>query len=182
MHSSAEFERMPKRNYGLRDWDYRNMYYRQPRYQAHPSDCSVMTYRGHAVLKTLIRCHFSPPDTTGQQYVYSGSADGKIHIWSLDGQVVQVLDRALARPLHADDGGAADPSAPHAADTTPSRLYCTVRDVSWHKAEPAIMSTAWDGRDFEQGSIAKHELASANKTRGMYLQDAVATDQLQALG
>lgn len=39
-----------------------------------------MTYRGHAVLRTLIRCHFSPAETTGGQYIYSGSADGKIHV------------------------------------------------------------------------------------------------------
>jgi WD40 repeat protein len=48
-----------------------------------------MTYRGHAVLRTLIRCHFSPRESTGQSYIYSGSADGMIHIWSLDGRVVQ---------------------------------------------------------------------------------------------
>jgi hypothetical protein len=47
---------------------------------AHPHDCSVMAYRGHAVLRTLIRCHFSPAETTGGQYIYSGSADGKIHV------------------------------------------------------------------------------------------------------
>ena len=39
-----------------------------------------MTYRGHSVLRTLIRCHFSPVETTGSQYLYSGSADGKIHV------------------------------------------------------------------------------------------------------
>ena len=39
-----------------------------------------MTYRGHSVLRTLIRCHFSPAETTGAQYIYSGSADGKIHV------------------------------------------------------------------------------------------------------
>lgn len=39
-----------------------------------------MTYRGHAVLQTLIRCHFSPAETTGGRYIYSGSADGKIHV------------------------------------------------------------------------------------------------------
>jgi len=47
---------------------------------AHPDDCSVMTYRGHSVLRTLIRCHFSPMETTGAQYIYSGSADGRIHV------------------------------------------------------------------------------------------------------
>jgi hypothetical protein len=38
-----------------------------------------MTYRGHAVLRTLIRCHFSPAETTGSAYIYSGSKDGRIH-------------------------------------------------------------------------------------------------------
>lgn len=32
----------------------------------------------------------------------------------------------------------------------------TVRDVSWHSSEPAIMSTAWDGPDGAHGSLAKH--------------------------
>lgn len=31
-----------------------------------------MTFRGHQVLKTLIRCHFSPRESTGQSYIYSG--------------------------------------------------------------------------------------------------------------
>jgi len=39
-----------------------------------------MTYRGHAVLRTLIRCNFSPAETTGGKYIYSGSADGRIHV------------------------------------------------------------------------------------------------------
>lgn len=52
----------------------------KPRWSAHPNDCSVMTYRGHAVLRTLIRCNFSPAETTGSQYIYSGSADGRIHV------------------------------------------------------------------------------------------------------
>lgn len=39
-----------------------------------------MTYRGHTVLRTLIRCHFSPAETTGGQYIYSGSADGHVHV------------------------------------------------------------------------------------------------------
>jgi hypothetical protein len=54
--------------------------YTRPRYKAHPQDCSVMTYKGHRVLQTLIRCHFSPAETTGGQYLYSGSANGRIHV------------------------------------------------------------------------------------------------------
>ncbi len=41
-----------------------------------------MQYTGHEVLRTLIRCHFSPAETTGGQYIYSGGADGRIHVCS----------------------------------------------------------------------------------------------------
>lgn len=41
-------------------------------------DTSVMTYRGHSVLQTLVRCHFSPELTTGQRYIYTGCAAGRV--------------------------------------------------------------------------------------------------------
>lgn len=41
-------------------------------------DTSVMTYRGHSVQKTLIRCRFSPPHTTGQRFIYTGCAGGRV--------------------------------------------------------------------------------------------------------
>lgn len=37
-----------------------------------------MTYRGHGVLHTLIRCRFSPTHSTGQQFIYSGCSTGKV--------------------------------------------------------------------------------------------------------
>jgi len=104
-------------------------------------------------------------------------------IWSLDGQIVQVLDRSKVVPLCQPGGTeASDPSsatsAPLQINTSTSqgasepdagsrynRSYmwnqrsmevCTVRDVSWHSSEPSIMSTAWDGPDGQHGSIAKH--------------------------
>ena len=58
----------------------RSAHYPTPRHKAHPLDTSVMTYKGHAVLRTLIRCHFSPAESTGSSYIYSGSYDGKIHV------------------------------------------------------------------------------------------------------
>ena len=42
-------------------------------------DSSLMTYRGHTVLQTLIRCHFSPAHTTAQRYIYTGCASGSIY-------------------------------------------------------------------------------------------------------
>ncbi|KAF0694975.1 hypothetical protein As57867_014147, partial [Aphanomyces stellatus] len=62
------------------DWDYRRGEYPGNFDGAvampHPQDQSVLTYRGHAVKKTLIRCYFSPMHSTGQRFIYSGSADG----------------------------------------------------------------------------------------------------------
>lgn len=36
-----------------------------------------MTYYGHSVLRTLIRCRFSPPDNTGQRYICTGDSTGR---------------------------------------------------------------------------------------------------------
>jgi len=37
-----------------------------------------MTYRGHRVTKTLLRAKFSPMEQTGQRYIYTGCATGRI--------------------------------------------------------------------------------------------------------
>lgn len=169
MMSDVDFERLrlDRRSYGIDGWDYRQSFYAKPRYQQHPHDNSVMTYRGHAVLRTLIRCHFSPAATTNQRYIYSGSSDGKIHVWSLDGRVVSVLDRQESHPLiHPETGEYNDPSD-YDLRTTTKRAAAgrrargsTVRDVSWHPYEPMMMSTAWEeGRGSVAGSIALHEWA-----------------------
>lgn len=123
--------------------------YRNPKRLAHPKDCSVMTFRGHSVLRTLIRCHFSPRESTGQSYIYSGSSDGLIHIWSLDGQIVQVLDRGKSIDLRKSDGTFNDPSAAEPTQKASASngggfgqmTSHVVRDVSWHGFEPTLMST-----------------------------------------
>lgn len=91
--------------------------YRRPRFQAAPGDNSIMQYRGHSVCRTLIRAHFAPDNSTGHAYVYSGSADGRVHVWNLDGTVVQRLDRRLTAPLVDVDreGVYMDPSAAEGA-------------------------------------------------------------------
>jgi len=99
MHSSDKFDRFSDNFYGVNNYDYRCVcsislyidltaaysygHYPKPNYPAHPRDCSVMAYRGHQVLQTLIRCQFSPAETTGGQYLYSGSSDGRIHVSAL---------------------------------------------------------------------------------------------------
>ncbi|TFY79706.1 hypothetical protein EWM64_g4307 [Hericium alpestre] len=78
MRTNAEYEAVKHTSYGSPNFDYRYGSYPRLTRPAHPKDCSIMTYRGHTVLHTLIRCHFSPTETTGGQYIYSGSADGRV--------------------------------------------------------------------------------------------------------
>lgn len=101
-------------------WDYR--WQQVPRkVQAKKTlegDTSVMTYRGHSILHTLIRCHFSPQYTTGQRYAYTGCATGAVVIYDLlTGEIVTKLT---------------------------GHKQC-VRDVSWHPYENTLVSTSWDG-------------------------------------
>ncbi|XP_065188636.1 DDB1- and CUL4-associated factor 11-like [Sycon ciliatum] len=83
------------------------------------NDSSVMTYRGHTTKSTLVRCAFSPAHTTGQRYVYTGSALGACVIYD-------VLTGEVAAELQGHTG--------------------VVRDVSWHPTNPGMITTAsWDG-------------------------------------
>ncbi|BEI99065.1 hypothetical protein CcaverHIS631_0401080 [Cutaneotrichosporon cavernicola] len=177
MRSWHEFDNEPDAvsSYGQSHFDYRGDRYLKPERLAHPRDCSVMTYRGHSVLRTLIRCHFSPVESTGQAYIYSGSADGMVHIWSLDGRVVQVLNRAESVPLRNSRGGFNDPSAPARSPAAhPFGRGWVVRDVAWHAHEPTLMSTCWEveGRFRDCGSVAKHEWKGLGKG-GLGLEDWV---------
>ena len=54
-------------------------------------DSSIMTYTGHTILQTLIRCHFSPVHTTGQSLIYTGCAAGRVLVYDLlTGDIVKV--------------------------------------------------------------------------------------------
>ncbi|KAJ6601263.1 WD40 repeat-like protein [Mycena vulgaris] len=173
MRSNQELEAVENHYYGT-NYDYRYPHYPRPRFRAHPKDCSVMTFHGHAVLRTLIRCHFSPAETTGGQYIYSGSADGKVHIWSLDGRVVQVLDRAKTLPMTFD------PSGPEPGSTHGLESNVCVRDVSWHSQEPVLMSAGWEsGRGGSR--VARHEWKGLSKMGGS-LEDWVAKSTQEAGG
>ena len=101
----------------------------------HPHDCSVTTYTGHRVLKTLIRCHFSPPSSTGQQYLYSGSEDGRVHIWNLDGTVARVIDVGQALTYQDNNGW----SFYGMAGRSRRGVAAVVRDVSWHPYEGVLV-------------------------------------------
>eukprot|EP00164_Ancoracysta_twista_P001597 GFYU01002095.1.p1 GENE.GFYU01002095.1~~GFYU01002095.1.p1 ORF type:complete len:530 (-),score=78.93 GFYU01002095.1:219-1808(-) len=82
----------------------------------HKSGC-IMTYRGHKVRETLVRCHFSPIATTGERYIVTGSYDGKVVMFdSLTGEITNVLR---------------------------GHRGC-VRDVSWHPTKPILCAASWD--------------------------------------
>ncbi|XP_057782548.1 LEC14B protein [Salvia miltiorrhiza] len=101
------------------EWDYRWMDYpSQARDLKHPYDQSVATYKGHSVLRTLIRCYFSPEYSTGQKYIYTGSHDSRIYIYDL------VTGAHVAKLKHHKS---------------------TVRDCSWHPSYPMLVSSSWDG-------------------------------------
>ncbi|CAN1271403.1 LEC14B protein [Linum perenne] len=101
------------------EWDYRWMDYPAPaRDLKHPCDQSVATYKGHSVLRTLIRCYFSPAYSTGQKYIYTGSHDSSVYIYDVvTGEIAGVLKHHNS----------------------------PVRDCSWHPHYPMLVSSSWDG-------------------------------------
>ncbi|KAJ4769019.1 Transducin family protein / WD-40 repeat family protein [Rhynchospora pubera] len=101
------------------DWDYRWMVYpSEARHMKHPHDQSLATFRGHSVLRTLIRCYFSPALSTGQRYIYTGSSDKCVYIYDIvSGEIVAKLG------WHGS----------------------IIRDCSWHPHHPTLVSSSWDG-------------------------------------
>uniref|UniRef100_A0A0D9WCP0 Uncharacterized protein n=1 Tax=Leersia perrieri TaxID=77586 RepID=A0A0D9WCP0_9ORYZ len=101
------------------DWDYRWMSFpSEARHCRHPNDQSLATYRGHSVLRTLIRCYFSPVHSTGQRYIYTGSSDESVYIYDMvTGDIVEKLS------WHGS----------------------IIRDCNWHPYNPTIVSSSWDG-------------------------------------
>ncbi|KAG9296513.1 hypothetical protein G9A89_015105 [Geosiphon pyriformis] len=157
MMSSDKFDGLPHREKDQRrdDWDYRMHRYPGNKYGVHPHDVSVMTYRGHKVLKTLIRCHFSPRHTTGQRYLYSGSEDGYAHIYSLDGTIVEKLDAQSAMDRHAE--------------TRRLRRNHSIvtRDVNWHPYAPIITSTNWLDSVGSSGAVISHTYREISEQNGL---------------
>jgi len=118
--SSQTTIRQGKREVSRQRWDYR--WERVPRSVAGCSrrvdgDSSVVTYTGHSVLQTLVRARFSPSFTTGQRYIYTGCAGGRVVIYDL-------LTGNIVKELSGHTG--------------------VVRDVSWHPYRPEIISSSWD--------------------------------------
>ncbi len=120
-------------------WDLRKMMSSEKAqniYRKHPNDCSLVTYRGHKVLKTLIRCHFSPPGSTDSRYVYSGSEDGSVYIYNMDATLAGKVDVTMATE-NTRPRGAMNPRYDYDDRHGGPWMTC-VRDASWHPNAPVI--------------------------------------------
>lgn len=109
-------------SYRRTDFEYRWENFNEDLWYRHPNDNSVVTFRGHSVLRTLIRCHFSPPGSTNSRYVYSGSENGKVYIWNMDATLAGTVTVPNLTVDMLDEG------------VTPC-----VRDASWHPSAPMIV-------------------------------------------
>ena len=120
-HTGQDFSRLRPRPAPHTGYDYRFTPY--PVGDSHArvaGDMSVLTYRGHSVLQTLIRARFSADASTGGRYVVTGSADGGIYIYeALIGEVSAIL--------RGHSG--------------------VVRDVAWHprRLDAHLASASFDG-------------------------------------
>ncbi|KAJ5768284.1 hypothetical protein N7533_000867 [Penicillium manginii] len=152
MMTTADFDRIDPNHYTT-GFDYRFESYPDEYYEPHEHDCSVVTFRGHRVLKTLIRCHFSPPDSTNSRYVYSGSEDGKVYVYNMDATLAGTIDVGSAtvnsRPREPDVFASYDMGG--------EMIWRTcVRDASWHPNAPVLAATSWNGWGLSSGTCTVH--------------------------
>lgn len=104
------------------DWDYRWDEVPKDFYNTEfvlEDDVSVMTYRGHVVNKSLIRAKFSPLESTGQRYIYTGDGTGRLILYD-------VLTGAIVSSINSHDD--------------------VIRDVDWHPNRNEIATSSFDGR------------------------------------
>lgn len=147
MSTTAFAERDPTQHTRRSDFDYRWNDYDEDDWFKHPDDNSLVTFRGHRVQRTLIRCHFSPPASTNSRYVYSGSHDGSVYVWNLDATLATKIDvrQATKKMLH-----------PRYRHHQGSRWSTCVRDASWHPNAPLLAASAWNGANMDFGTCTLH--------------------------
>nr|XP_041568787.1 DDB1- and CUL4-associated factor 11 [Taeniopygia guttata] len=135
-----------RRAVARQSWDYR--WQRAPRNARRapplPGDASLLTFRGHVVLHTLLRCRLAPAGAAPA--MAAGSADGAILVYDV------TTGRALRRLTN------------HGA---------CVRDVSWSPEGAWLASASWDGtvrlwtyRDAEDAEGAELRLEGAWPPQG----------------
>lgn len=121
------------------EYDYRWQDYEDYQWFQHPHDNSLVTFRGHKVQRTLIRCHFSPPGSSDSRYVYSGSHDGKVYIWNLDATLAAKIDVKEATRAAADRPRDGMRHRLHHRHSGRNAWEALVRDVGWHPNAPMLV-------------------------------------------
>ncbi|KAL2034181.1 hypothetical protein VTO58DRAFT_104895 [Aureobasidium pullulans] len=162
MMSTERFDKIDPEQYTT-GFDYRFAPYDEEEYESHPHDCSLVTFRGHKVLKTLIRCHFSPPGSTDGRYVYSGSHDGSVYIWNMDATLAGKIDvlEATRNSRPERDERYVD-RWEHSGGR--SQWSTIVRDAAWHPTAPVIAATSWNGWDHGLGTCTVHTWNDDNES------------------
>jgi WD40 repeat protein len=120
--SRRDWEQKPagQRRFSAADFDYRWQMPGGSTFETHPLDASVLTLRGSAVLRTLIRAKWSPLDVNGGRFIAAGGADGACCLWD-------VLS------------GSPVPCAVLPRDTA-----SIVRELAWHPTQPALVTGSYD--------------------------------------
>jgi DDB1- and CUL4-associated factor 11 len=137
--STARFEELdPMRAIRGHNYEYRWEDYDNSQWFRHPNDNSLVTFRGHKVQRTLIRCHFSPPGSTNSRYVYSGSYDGHVYVWNLDATLAAKINvKAVTENVRL---GARPPRRRYRVHHWGNEGWETlVRDVGWHPNAPLLV-------------------------------------------
>ncbi|OTB02870.1 hypothetical protein M426DRAFT_61461 [Hypoxylon sp. CI-4A] len=158
MYTTARFEELnPRQHTRNSDFDYRWGEFDDADWFAHPNDNSVVTFRGHKVLRTLIRCHFSPPGSTDSRYVYSGSHDGKVYVYNMDATIASIIDvkQATQNQNQARQSHGGQYRNFYNARGM-SGWSTVVRDASWHPTAPFIAASSLNGWDSSSGTVTLH--------------------------
>ncbi|GAB1312265.1 WD40-repeat-containing domain protein [Madurella fahalii] len=158
------------------EYDYRWQDYHDYQWFQHPHDNSLVTFRGHKVQRTLIRCHFSPPNSTDSRYVYSGSYDGHVYVWNLDATLAAKIDVRSATKSNVR-------MRPERRHRLRHRDICgweaLVRDVGWHPNAPIFVASAWSGPAMDGGTASLHSYNECESDEGEPEMGASVNEKLQ---
>ncbi|KAI1801579.1 WD40 repeat-like protein [Daldinia bambusicola] len=164
MYTTTQFVEMnPRQHTRYTEFDYRRGRFDEDDWFPHPNDNSLVTFRGHEVLRTLIRCHFSPPGSTDSRYVYTGSHDGKVYVYNMDATIAAIIDVQKSTQALPELSGAQ------------RRIYggyrshgwsTVVRDASWHPTAPFIAASSLNGWDNALGTVTLHSFNESSMDEG----------------
>ena len=83
--------------------------------------------------------------------MYTGSSDGKVYIYNLDGTIASIIDvhreTFETRPLCREWGS--------------KRWDTCVRDASWHPNATCLAASSWNGYGLYTGTVTLHSWSSS---------------------